>query len=147
MTHYLPPTTTDSRMNALVRWLTDHGFSLAGAQTLTVIGRTSGAPQRIPVNPLVLDGVEYLVAVRGATQWVRNARVAGSGELRRGRRSRRVVLVEVPAADRASIIRRYLDKWGWEVGRFLPEGLGVDATEAQLAEHAEQIPVFAVSAA
>ncbi|RPA63470.1 nitroreductase family deazaflavin-dependent oxidoreductase [Gordonia oryzae] len=147
MTHYLPPTTTDSRMNAFVRWLTDHGFSLAGAQTLTVIGRTSGTPQRIPVNPLVLDGVEYLVAVRGATQWVRNARVAGSGELRRGRRSRRVALVEVPAADRAAIIRRYLDKWGWEVGRFLPEGLGVDATEAQLAEHAEQIPVFTVSAA
>ncbi|QTI67553.1 nitroreductase family deazaflavin-dependent oxidoreductase [Gordonia polyisoprenivorans] len=147
MTHYLAPTTMDSRMNALVRWLTDRGFSLAGAQTLTVIGRTSGAPQSIPVNPLVLDGVEYLVAVRGVTQWVRNARAAGVGELRRGRRSRRVALLEVPATERAAIIRRYLDKWGWEVGRFLPEGLGVDATEAQLAEHAEQIPVFVVSAA
>ncbi|MGV9710176.1 nitroreductase/quinone reductase family protein [Gordonia sp. NPDC003424] len=144
-THHRPATNRSDRFfNSAVRWLADHGVNLAGAQTLTVVGRTSGSPQRTPVNPLTLDGREYLVAPRGNTQWVRNARVAGRGELRRGRRNRSVRLVEVPADQRVPILRTYLKKWGWEVGRFLPEGLATDADDAALAAHAASLPVFEV---
>ncbi|MGC4934981.1 nitroreductase/quinone reductase family protein [Gordonia sp. DT30] len=144
--HYIPPQPMDARMNGVVRWLANHGINLAGAQTLTVTGRKTGTPQQIPVNPLLFEGSEYLISIRGRTQWVRNARAAGEGQLRRGRRTRHVAIAEVAAEQRAPIIHRYLDKWGWEVGRFLPDGLAADASEAQLAEHAAQIPVFTVVA-
>ena len=38
----------------------------------------------------------------------------------------------------------YLDRWGWEVGRFLPEGLAADATMDELTTQADQIPVFLI---
>jgi deazaflavin-dependent oxidoreductase (nitroreductase family) len=54
--------------------------------TLAVRGRTSGEWRTVPVNVLELDGQRYLVAPRGDTQWVRNLRATGRGELRwRGR--------------------------------------------------------------
>jgi deazaflavin-dependent oxidoreductase (nitroreductase family) len=51
--------------------------------TLAVRGRTSGEWRTVPVNVLELAGQRYLVAPRGDTQWVRNLRAAGRGELRR----------------------------------------------------------------
>ncbi|MDL9937421.1 nitroreductase/quinone reductase family protein [Gordonia sp. ABSL1-1] len=144
-THYLEPTRGDRIFGAVVRWCADRGLNLAGARTLTVAGRVSGQPQRVPVNPLTLPGGDYLVSVRGQTQWVRNVRAAGRAELRRGRRSETVVPTEVAVADRAPIIRAYLDRWGWEVGRFLPVGVDADATEAELARVAADIPVFVLS--
>ncbi|GAB08946.1 hypothetical protein GOARA_022_00220 [Gordonia araii NBRC 100433] len=142
--HYIAPSRMDRAFNAAVRWLTERGVSLAGSQALTVVGRVSGRPHTVPVNPMSLDGGEYLVAARGETDWVRNARAAGSARLRRGRRDRAVALVEVPDERRAPIIAAYLSKWGWEVGRFLPEGVAADASVDELAVHAHQIPVFAV---
>ena len=68
---------------------------------LEVRGRKTGAPRRTPVNLLTLDGRRYLVAPRGHTQWVRNLRAAGEGELLLGRRRERFVGVEVPTARRS----------------------------------------------
>ena len=143
-THYRPPQGMDSGFNRAVRWLAERGINLAGAQTLTVTGRTSGKPQTVPVNPLAWDGREYLVAPRGIAQWVRNVRVDPSAELRRGRRRRAVRLIEVEPAMRAPMIRAYLDKWGWEVGRFLPEGMTTDPDDATLAAHLDDLPVFEI---
>ncbi|TDT29050.1 nitroreductase family deazaflavin-dependent oxidoreductase [Naumannella halotolerans] len=142
--HHRPPSATDRRFNTVVRWLGDRGVGLAGSQNLTVRGRYSGEPRAVPVNPLHWHGAEYLVSVRGNGQWVRNLRAAGELELSRGRRTRRLSAREVPAADRVPIIAAYLRRWGWEVGRFLPEGLDDPTDPAQLAAHAEQIPVFAL---
>ncbi|MGW0036046.1 nitroreductase/quinone reductase family protein [Gordonia sp. NPDC003376] len=143
-THYRPPQGFDATFNRLARWLVDHGVNLAGAQTLTVTGRRSGRPQRVPVNPLRVDGTEYLVSPRGNSQWVRNVRVEPTAELRRGRRSRGVRLVEVDVAERPAVIAPYLKAWGWEVKRFLPEGMTVDAGPDDLARFAPQIPVFRI---
>jgi deazaflavin-dependent oxidoreductase (nitroreductase family) len=110
-THYKAPSGFDAAFNRAVRWLADRGVNLAGAQTLTVVGRKTGMPQRVPVNVLRLDGAEYLVAVRGDTQWVRNARVAGTVELRRGRRRAVVTLTEIDPALRPPVIREYLRRW------------------------------------
>lgn len=147
-THYIPPAgRMDTIFNSSVRWLADRGINLAGAQTLTVVGRKSGAPQRVPVNPLPMEGAEFLVAVRGNTQWVRNARAAGRAELRRGRRVRTVGLRELPESARVPVIRAYLSKWGWEVSRYLPDGLTVDSDDDTFATHAHKIPVFELTPA
>jgi hypothetical protein len=37
---------------------------------------------RLPVNPHAYEGAQYLVSARGHSQWVRNMRAAGGGELR-----------------------------------------------------------------
>jgi len=129
-----------------VRWLTDHGISLMGSRVLTVRGRTSGEPRSNPVNLLELDGERYLVAPRGNTQWVRNARAAGTGQLRLGKRVEQVELVELPAGDRVPVLRVYLDKWGWEVGRFV-EGLSKKSSDDEIAAVAPGMPVFRVRAA
>jgi hypothetical protein len=41
------------------------------SQTLTVTTRTSKQPQKIPVTPVEVDGVKYLVSTRGESQWVK----------------------------------------------------------------------------
>ena len=95
------------------------------------------------VNPLPFDGAEYLVAPRGTTQWVRNLRVAGGGELRVGRRVDAFTFVEVPDTDKVPVLRAYLTLWKFEVGRFF-DGVGPDATDSEISAIAVGYPVFRV---
>jgi deazaflavin-dependent oxidoreductase (nitroreductase family) len=83
--------------------------------TLGVRGRTSGEWRRVPVNVLELDGSRYLVAPRGDTQWVRNLRAAGSGELRIKGRTEAFSATEVADAEKQPIIDAYLARWGSQV--------------------------------
>jgi deazaflavin-dependent oxidoreductase (nitroreductase family) len=137
----------DTWSAAVVRWLTARGISLYGSRVLVVRGRKSGEPRSNPVNLLELDGERYLVAPRGNTQWVRNARAAaGVAELRLGKRSEAVELVELPADQRVPVLRVYLTKWGWEVGRFV-EGLSAKSSDAEIAAVAPGMPVFHVRTA
>ena len=143
-TRYVAPTSRgDVLFTKAVRWLTEHGVSLLGSRVLTVRGRRTGTPQSVPVNLLTLDGERYLVAPRGNTQWVRNVRAAGEAKLRVGRRVEQVRLVEVPVGDRGPVLRVYLQRWGWEVGRFV-EGLSTTSTDDELAAAAPGMPVFRV---
>lgn len=141
-----PDTRMDAAFNALVRWLTARGISLLGSRVLTVTGRRSGLPRSTPVNLMPLDDERYLVAPRGVTEWVRNVRANPEAELRLGRRTERVRLVEVPVEERPAVLRVYLRRWGWEVGRFV-EGLSKDSTDAELAAAAPGFPVFRVTTA
>ena len=83
---YVAPNLVTRIFNLLPMALARLGVSVWGSRTLAVRGRTSGEWRTVPVNLLEHDGVRYLVAPRGETQWVRNLRVAGSGELRLGSR-------------------------------------------------------------
>jgi F420H(2)-dependent quinone reductase len=86
------------------------------ATTLAVRRRRTGEWQTIPVNVLELDGDRYLMAVRGETEWVRNLRAAGGGELRRRGRTEAFRAEEIREPDaRARIIGAYLDRWGRQV--------------------------------
>ena len=102
------------------------GVSVWGSRTLAVRGRTSGEWRTVPVNLLEHDGARYLVAPRGETQWVRNLRVAGTGELRLGPRREIFRAREIPDSEKPAILRAYLRKWAFEVNQFF-QGVGADA--------------------
>ncbi|MEU2777573.1 nitroreductase/quinone reductase family protein [Streptomyces sp. NPDC007162] len=132
------------RMNSLVGWLARHGISLAGSAELSVRGRKSGRMQRVPVNPHTYDGTQYLVSARGNSQWVRNMRVAGGGELRVGRKVREFTVAELPDAEKLPVLRTYLEKWGWEVKQYFP-GVTAGSSDAELLSAGADHPVFRIS--
>src|SRR5262245_50993494 len=135
---------TRNIFNRMVRWLTRHGVSLAGSRELLVLGRRSGQVRTTVVNLLDVDGHRYLVAPRGTTDWVRNLRAAGSGELRLGRRVERFRSEELQDSEKVPVLRAYLDRWGWEVGQFF-EGISKNSTDDELAAIAPGFPVFALA--
>ncbi|WP_327149131.1 nitroreductase family deazaflavin-dependent oxidoreductase [Nocardia sp. NBC_01329] len=143
-TRYLGPTGFDPIFNRIANLLPKLGISIAGSRLLAVRGRKSGEWRTTMVNLMTAaDGQRYLVAPRGHTQWVRNLRVAGAGELRLGRRTEVFTAVEVDDADKVPLLRLYLERWGWEVGRFF-EGITKDSTDAELAAIAPGFPVFRI---
>jgi deazaflavin-dependent oxidoreductase (nitroreductase family) len=134
---------TRNVFNRCVRGLTRVGVSVWGSRELRVRGRSSGAWRTVPVNLLTVDKVSYLVAPRGVTQWVRNLRAAGSGELRVGRRVQSFTAEELPDEAKPAILRAYLRRWKFEIGAFFP-GLSPDASDDQIAAVAAGYPVFRV---
>jgi len=83
--------------------------------TLAVKGRKSGEWRTVPVNVLEHDGHHYLVAIRGETEWVRNLRAAGAGEIRMGANVERFRATEIPPEERPPIIAAYRALWEREV--------------------------------
>lgn len=142
---YIEPSGFDAVYNGLVGGLTRLGLPLAGSRVLAVRGRSSGQWRTTPVNPLRVGGERYLVAPRGQTQWVRNLRASGEGELRSGRRVERFRAEEVPDEVKPPILRAYLKAWAWEVGRFF-DGVDAASPDERLAEIAPGFPVFRIHA-
>jgi deazaflavin-dependent oxidoreductase (nitroreductase family) len=132
---------TRNLFNRAVAGFTRLGISIAGSRVLEVPGRKSGKPRRTPVNLLAFDGNRYLVAPRGQTQWVRNLRAAGRGNLLLGRRREPFRAIEVPDAEKEPMLREYLRRWKWEVGQFF-DGVGPDSPADELARIAPDHPVF-----
>lgn len=130
--------------NSVVALLTGMGVSVRGSRMLRVRGRKSGRPYTTPVNLLTHDGKRYLVAPRGNTQWVRNLRASGGGELLLGRTVEPFRAVEVPEAERIQILRAYLRRWKMEVGTFF-EGVDAESSDGDLARIAPDHPVFVLS--
>ena len=144
---YIKPKSATSLFNDTVGRLTRLGVSVYGSRVLYVKGRTSGEWRSTPVNPLRLaDGTRYLVAPRGNTQWVRNMRAAGAGELRVGRKVEPFTATEVADDAKPAILRAYLRKWKFEVGVFF-DGVDAKAPEEKLREIAPGYPIFRVEPA
>ncbi|MFI1016925.1 nitroreductase family deazaflavin-dependent oxidoreductase [Streptomyces sp. NPDC020965] len=143
-THYIRPSRFDSILNSVVGRLARHGVSLLGTAELSVRGRTSGEWRSIPVNPLPYEGGPYLVSARGHSQWVRNLRAAGGGQLKLGRKVQRFTAVELTDDEKPALLREYLERWGWEVGRFF-EGVNARSTDAELLAAAPRHPVFRIT--
>jgi len=132
---------TRNVFNRTVALLTRLGVSVWGSRVLAVRGRKSSEWRMTPVNLLTVEGRRYLVAPRGTTQWVRNIRVAGSGELRLGRKVEPITVSELDDDEKPSILRAYLKRWRAEVGVFF-DGTGPDATDEELRRIAPGHPVF-----
>ncbi|MGC5363562.1 nitroreductase family deazaflavin-dependent oxidoreductase [Streptomyces sp. DT24] len=143
--YYLKSSTFNTRMNNVIGRLARHGVSLLGTAELSVRGRKSGQLQRVPVNPHTHEDVQYLVSARGHSQWVRNMRVAGGGELRVGRKVRAFDAAEIPDDERkARVIRAYLERWGWEVDQYF-RGVTAKSSDTELLAACADHPVFRIT--
>ena len=134
---------TRNVFNRVVAVLTLQGISVLGSRVLAVKGRTSGQWRTTPVNLLTYDGRRYLVAPRGETQWVRNLRAVGSGELRVGRRAEGFRGRELSDDEKVPVLRAYLTRWKAEVGIFF-EGIGPGSSDDQIRAIAPRHPAFEV---
>ncbi len=138
-----PDWLTKHILNPIVAFLASIGFSLRGSRLLVVRGRKTGQARTTPVNPLEVGATRYLVAPRGETEWVRNLRAAGEGELRLGRRREPIRVEELPDDAKPPILREYLRRWKMETGKFF-DGLTATSSEAKLRQIAPRHPVFKV---
>ena len=137
---------TKTIFNPAVAALTRAGFSFWGSRILRVKGRSSGEWRSAPVNLLTFEGKQYLVAPRGQTQWVRNIRVSGTGELVLGSKVQTFRAEEIGNGEKIPILRAYLKRWKAEVGVFF-SGVSADSPEADLRLIAPDHPVFRVETA
>jgi deazaflavin-dependent oxidoreductase (nitroreductase family) len=79
--------------------------------TLEVIGRKSGRMISLPVVMAVVDGQRYLVSMLGDdANWVQNVRAAGGRAILRSGGREEVQLEEIPADQRAPILKAYLQR-------------------------------------
>lgn len=110
--------------------------------TLEVTGRTSGRTISLPVAVAVVDGRRYLVSMLGENvQWVHNVRAAGGRVVfhRHGREE--VHLEEVPADQRAPILKAYLQR---APGARPHVPVNKDAPLVEFEKIAPDFPVFRV---
>jgi deazaflavin-dependent oxidoreductase (nitroreductase family) len=135
---------TQNVFNRLIALMTNAGVSVWGSRTLWVRGRVSGEWRSTPVNLLTLGSNRYLVAPRGETQWVRNLRVAGAGELRLGRSKEVFSAAEVSDAEKTEVLRAYLKRWKIEVGVFF-DGVSATSSDEELVRVAPNHPVFRIT--
>lgn len=138
--HFQRPSTVEAWFNRFIGFLVAMGTGPGYMRVLDVRGRKSGRIISTPVNILDVDGSHYLVAPRGETHWVRNARASGRIALRRGRASQTYRVEELPAEERPEFLRAYLKAYVREVQRYftVKDGSDLDAFRAVADKH----PVF-----
>lgn len=102
MAYLRPPSFARRIFNPIAKKL-----GIGGSATLAVAGRTSGETQTVPVIPVEHDGARYIVSTRGESEWVRNLRKAGKGELRRKGTTEAVRATEIPTPERTPILDEY----------------------------------------
>jgi hypothetical protein len=150
-TAYRAPAAWYQKLNWLGVLLTSLGLAPRDAITLQVRGRTSGKVRRVPILRTGYRGEDYLVALAGESQWVRNVRAAQGRATIRRRGSRAVTLEELSPAERPEIIAAYLDAGrrrsgptaGADQARFY-FGLDPDAPLDDIRAIADHYPVFRI---
>lgn len=111
--------------------------------TLEVIGRKSGRSTSLPVVLAVVDGQRYLVSMLGENvHWVHNVRAAGGRAVLRSGGREEVRLEEVPAGQRAPILKAYLQR---APGARPHVPVNKEAALAEFQEIAAAFPVFRVA--
>ncbi len=106
MAYLKPPWFTRAVFNRIAM-----ATGVSGAETLTVTRRHSGTPQRIPVIPVDVDGVRFVVSTRGESEWVRNVRADSNVLLGAGPATAYRVR-EVGESERPAVLAAYRDKAG-----------------------------------
>jgi deazaflavin-dependent oxidoreductase (nitroreductase family) len=129
--------------NRVVRGLSRLGLPLGTVRVLVVPGRRSGEPRPTPVSPLTVDGRRYVVSALPQSDWARNIRAAGRGELVHGRRRTAVTLTEVtdPAVTRA-VLRAFPREVPGGVSFYVRLGLVERADPDQFEAVADRVAVF-----
>jgi deazaflavin-dependent oxidoreductase (nitroreductase family) len=113
MTYLKPPAFTRHLANPLAMRI-----SARGVATLTVVGRRTGEHRKVPVIPVEVGQSRHLVSPYGESDWVRNLRAAGQGELSSKGQAEVFHASEVPVEERADIIARYREVAGSHLGPY-----------------------------
>jgi deazaflavin-dependent oxidoreductase (nitroreductase family) len=111
--------------------------------TLEVTGRKSGRTFSLPLVMAIVDGQRYLASMLGENvQWVHNVRAAGGKAVLRSGGREEIRLEEVPADQRAPILRAYLQR---APGARPHVPVNKDAALAEFQKIAAAFPVFRVA--
>jgi deazaflavin-dependent oxidoreductase (nitroreductase family) len=138
--YFLKPSLSERIFNRLFAVAIGFGLGLGHNYVLDVRGRKSGRIFSSPVDLLEFEGRRYLVAPRGETNWVRNARAAGRVTLRKGRRREEFAAREVDPAERLELLKAYLDRFALTVQRYFP--LPRESPASEFLSIAARYPVF-----
>ncbi|MEB3032553.1 nitroreductase family deazaflavin-dependent oxidoreductase [[Mycobacterium] nativiensis] len=129
-------------VNKLMIGLQKLGIPTGPPMVLTVPGRKSGQPRSTPMTPFTLDGELYTVAGFPNADWALNARAAGSGTLRHGRKTRRVRIVELSPEAARPVLRAFPVQVPVGAGFLKRAGLVREGTPDEVEALAGRIPVF-----
>jgi deazaflavin-dependent oxidoreductase (nitroreductase family) len=129
-------------MNKVMMAVQKLGLPTGPAMVLTVPGRKSGQPRSTPMTPFEFDGGLYVVAGYPGADWAANARAAGTGTLSRGRRSRRVKIVELTPEQARPVLRIFPVEVPVGVAFAKSSGMVVDGSSDEFEALAGRIAVF-----
>jgi len=129
-------------MNKMMMAVQKLGIPTGPAMVLTVPGRKSGRPRSTPMTPFEFEGGLYVVAGYPGADWAANARAAGSGTLARGRRSRRVRIVELTAEQARPVLRAFSTEVPVGVAFAKRSGMVRDGTADEFEALAGRVAVF-----
>jgi deazaflavin-dependent oxidoreductase (nitroreductase family) len=129
-------------MNKVMMAVQKLGIPTGPAMVLTVPGRKSGKPRSTPMTPFEFDGGLYAVAGYPGADWAANARAAGTGTLSRGRRSRRVKIVELTPEQARPVLRIFPVEVPVGVAFAKSSGMVVDGSSDEFEALAGRIAVF-----
>jgi len=108
MTVYHKPSAMTRFFNRIFGSIAGAGLMPKKNIMLETKGRRSGQTRSVPVNIVEYEGQRYLVSPRGESEWVRNVRADGGRAVFRHGKREEVRLEELPEAERAPIIQKYL---------------------------------------
>ena len=108
MTVYHKPSGMTKLFNSIFGLFAGMGIAPKNNIVIETKGRRSGQTRSVPVNVVEYEGRRYLVSPRGESEWVRNVRADGGQAVFRHGKRESVHLEELPPAERAPIIQKYL---------------------------------------
>ncbi len=141
---FVKETRLDRIFNQSFGFLVRLGIGFAHNYLLITRGRKTGREYATPVNLLEMNGRRYLVASRGETGWVRNARAAGTVVLKKGAKQWTWKVRELSLDERPPVIKEFLDRFASSVQRFYTIRAGAPVEEFRAV--AASNPVFELSA-
>jgi deazaflavin-dependent oxidoreductase (nitroreductase family) len=129
------------RVARMMSWMARRG--IGRTQIMTTTGRKSGLPRSVPVSPIVVDGVEYIVSPYGQVGWVHNVRARPIVSLRHGSTRREATLAEAGGERAAAVAAAYHARESY-ARRYMD--VPTSPTLADFEARADLFPVFEVVA-
>ena len=129
-------------MNRIVKAMQRLGIRTGPAMILTVPGRKTGRPRSTPMTPFSYRGDMYTVAGYPGADWAANARSAGVGTLSRGRKSKKIRIVELDAEASRPVLREFSAQVPVGVSFAKRSGLVRDGTPDEFEALAGRLAVF-----
>jgi len=135
-------------VNKVIILMNRLGLTIENGAVLTVAGRRTGAPRRLPVSVMRWEGRRYLLAGYPDAEWPRNVRAAGgAATLAVARRVESIRLSELDAAAAEPILRAWPARIPKGAKIMLDAGVVPDVTPGSFAALAGRCAVFRIEVA